>query len=119
MSGGNVLELDAATRQSLRHAVAVLGVDTPLPVVVVSDAYALLLDNWLAHFHQLGLSRVLIVAMDAALEVRLAGRGLLVARGAFDRSAADFWLRRMLIWRELVAMGIDIACWLVEDDADC
>jgi hypothetical protein len=59
-------------------------------VVVASDAHAVLLYNWLAHFHRLGMSRLLVVAMDPALERRLLGRGLVVARGVYDGSIANF-----------------------------
>jgi hypothetical protein len=105
---------DAAVRQSLERAVAALGPGGPLPVVVVSDAYATLLDNWIAHVHALGITRFLVVAMDEALANRLSGRSIVVATAHFDGSETDFWLRRMLIWRCLSEMGVDI----VQSDID-
>lgn len=101
-------------KQTLVEAVDVLGRAGPLPVVVVSNGYALLLDNWIAHMRALGISRFLVVAMDAVIAQRLAGRGIVLARGHFDGSATDFWLRRMLIWQYLVEIGVDI----VQSDID-
>lgn len=62
----------------------------------------------------LGIVRFLVVAMDAAIAHRLSGKGLVLARGHFDGSATDFWLRRMLIWQYLVEIGVDI----VQSDID-
>lgn len=98
----------------LEQAVAALGGGAPLPVVVVSDDYALLLDNWIAHIRALGISRFLVVAMDDALANRLSGRGIVVARGHFDGSPPDFWLRRMLVWQYLAEIGVDI----IQSDID-
>ena len=106
--------LDVSARHTLVQAVAALGGGGPLPVVVVSDDYALLLDNWIAHIRALGISRFLVVAMDDALADRLSGRGIVVARGHFDGSPSDFWLRRMLVWQYLTEIGVDI----IQSDID-
>jgi hypothetical protein len=106
--------LASFAKQTLEQAVAALGREGPLPVVVVSDDYALLLDNWIAHMHALGISRFLVVAMDDALAHRLSARGIVVARSDFDGSTSDFWLRRMLVWQYLVEIGVDI----VQSDID-
>jgi hypothetical protein len=106
--------LEPAEKRSLEHAVTVLRPDVPLPVVVVSHPYGLLLDNWIAHVHRLGITRFLVVAMDDAMDARLRGQGMVVARANFDGSAADFWLRRMLVWRHLIKMGVDV----IQSDID-
>jgi hypothetical protein len=99
---------------SLSTASDILRGDRPLPVVVASDPYAELLDNWISHIRRLGITRFLIVAMDDALEERLSGRGLVVARSSFDGSAEDFWLRRLLVWQHLVHIGVHV----VQSDVD-
>ncbi len=106
--------LEPSAKRSLEHAVNALGRDAPLPVVVVSDPYASLLRNWIAHMHRLGITRFLVVAMDDAIETRLEGQGMVIARASFDGSAPDFWLRRMLVWRHLIEIGVDI----IQSDID-
>jgi hypothetical protein len=99
---------------SIGRAVSCLGRDGPLPVVVASSEYTLLLENWIAHVQALGITRFLAVAMDEALAARLAGRGFVVAESRFDGSAADFWLRRILIWQYLIGLGVHV----VQSDVD-
>ena len=106
--------LDPSAKDSIARAVLSLRPCGPLPVVVASDAYAHLLENWVAHAHELGITDFLIVAMDDKLQARLSDRGLVVARGHFDGSAADFWLRRLLIWQYLLQLGVHI----VQSDVD-
>jgi hypothetical protein len=113
-----LLQLQRSTTESLVQALGILGDALPLPVVVASCDYAILLENWIAQVQALGIDRFLIVAMDDALSVRLQGRGFAVARSNFDGSAADFWLKRVFIWRHLLHLGVHIvqcdvdAIWL-------
>jgi hypothetical protein len=104
------LDIEAAL---LRAAASVPGAG-PLPVVVASDAYADLLDNWLRHINLLAPDRFLIVAMDGVLEAKLLARGLPVGRADFDGTPTDFWLQRILVWESLVRSGLDI----IQSDVD-
>jgi len=104
--------LETPARRSIAEAIACLGRDGPLPVVVVSSAYFTLLENWIVHIQALGISRFLIV--DHALAARLSGRGFVVAVSRFDGSAPDFWLRRILVWQYLIEIGVPI----VQSDVD-
>ncbi len=103
----------AARDAILRVAAAILG-RGPLIVVAVSDDYAVFLDNWLRHMERLHISRILVVAMDPALERRLAGSGLHVAPCRFDGSEKDFRLQRSFVWACLSDGGYDI----VQSDID-
>lgn len=110
--------LNETTKRSIAAAIMGLGPGGPIPVVVASNDYAQLLDNWLCHMSILGIERFLIVVMDDDLAGRLKGAHLSVARGEFDGSAADFWLQRARIWAYLVAEGVEFihsdidAVWL-------
>ncbi|MGC2412172.1 MAG: putative nucleotide-diphospho-sugar transferase [Stellaceae bacterium] len=106
--------LSDAARASLMTVVAQIGGAGPLPVVVISDAYADWLDNWMYYIEALGIRRFLVVATDAALAARLARAGIPAARCDFAGSALGFWLHRLLIWAFLVDQGIDI----IQSDVD-
>ncbi len=106
--------LSDAARASLMTVVAQIGGAGPLPVVVISDAYADWLDNWMYYIEALGIRRFLVVATDAALAARLARAGIPAARCDFAGSALGFWLHRLLIWAFLVDQEIDI----IQSDVD-
>lgn len=106
--------LSASSRSSIADAVAATGGTGPLPVIVASDDYAFLVDNWIMHMEALGLHRYLVVAMDDALVARLADVGIKAGRCSFDGSKGDFWLRRMLIWNFLIEQDIEI----IQSDID-
>jgi hypothetical protein len=110
--------LPDAAKLSLRQALAAFDRSAPLIVVMVSDAYTTLLDNWLCHIQALGLTRFLVVAADEALHGKLLRAGVAAARCDFDGSEGDFWLRRMQVWELVVRQGYDViqadvdAVWL-------
>jgi len=109
---------DASTASNILSAVASLGRGTPICLVVASNAYAELLDNWLWHMDALGIRRIVVVTMDEALSQRLQGTDLTVAQAAFDGSEGDFWLQRAKIWSLLADAGVEFihsdidAVWL-------
>ncbi|MFI4949101.1 MAG: putative nucleotide-diphospho-sugar transferase [Alphaproteobacteria bacterium] len=106
--------LSDAARASLMEAVAQIGGTGPVPVVVISNAYADWLDNWMYYMEALGIGRFLVVATDAALAGRLARAGIPAARCDFAGSTLGFWLYRLLIWDCLIDRGIDI----IQSDVD-
>jgi hypothetical protein len=99
-------------------AVASLGKGTPICLVVASNAYAELLDNWLLHMDALDICRIVVVTMDEALSQRLQGTELTVVQATFDGSEGDFWLQRAKIWLLLADAGVEFihsdidAVWL-------
>lgn len=110
--------LSHESRTALSRATSALGGSGALPVVVLSDPYALLLDNWMCHMEALGIERFLVVAMDQPLMDRLSSAGVRAARCEFDGSTQDFWLQRALVWDFLAEREIDFivsdvdALWL-------
>src|ERR1700736_4181300 len=93
-----VPSLTSASQSDLRRALQAIGGSGPLPVVVATDPYARLLDNWICHVEALGIERYLIVALDQSLMDRLSRAGITAARCDWDGSYPDFVLQRMLIW---------------------
>jgi len=106
--------LSETTKRQILDGVAALGPGRPLPIVVASNDYARLLDNWLCHMDALAIERILVVAMDATLAARLANGPYPVACGSFDGSEKDFWLQRTYIWSFLVDQGIEY----IQSDVD-
>ncbi len=84
--------------------------------MAVSNNHAHMLDNWLCHMDALGLTQILIVALDGELAARVSTLPYACVRTAFDGSIADLWLQRARVWRMLAEAGVEfIAC---DSDAD-
>jgi hypothetical protein len=113
-----VVGIPEVTQSSIRTALSTLGPGRPVILVVASNDYSELFDNWLCHMDVLGIERILVIAMDEALGARLAASRWPVARGFFDGSAGDFWLQRARIWAFLADEGVEFihsdvdAVWL-------
>lgn len=107
--------LPPAAEASILKAVNALGpVHGPLPVIVASDSFAFLVDNWMAHMNAIGIDKFLVVAMDEAMQHRLERAGIEAGRADFDGSKSDFWTYRMLVWDLLIRHDIEI----VQSDID-
>ena len=110
--------LSNASQADLERALSELGGSDPLPIVVATDAYARLLDNWICHVEALGIERYLIVALDQRLKDRLSAAGIGAARCDWDGTFPDFMLQRVLVWEFLARYGVDFiqtdmdAIWL-------
>ena len=95
----------------LRRAIAPLDRTRPVAVVAVSNNHAHMLDNWLCHMDALGLTQILIVALDGELAARVSTLPYACVRTAFDGSIADLWLQRARVWLMLAEAGVEfIAC---------
>jgi hypothetical protein len=106
--------LSNASQTDLERALSKLGGSDPLPIVVATDTYAHLLDNWICHVEALGIERYLIVALDQPLMDRLSRTGIGSARCDWDGTYPDFLLQRVLVWEFLARHEVDF----VQTDMD-
>jgi hypothetical protein len=106
--------LSKPSQRELERALSKLGGSDPLPVVIATDAYARLLENWICHIEALGIERYLIVALDQPLMDRLSRADITSARCDWDGTFPDFLLQRTLVWEFLARHDVDF----VQTDMD-
>ncbi len=112
--GSATASLSSAAEADLERALSGVGGSGPLPVVVATDPYARLLDNWICHLEALGIERYLVVALDQPLMGRLVDAGIGSARCDWDGTYPDFVRQRMLVWDFLARHDIDF----IQSDMD-
>jgi hypothetical protein len=107
------------------QAAAELRHDRPLPIVLATKTFEMLLDNWLAHAFRASVGNVLVIALDDQLKSRSLPPGCRIVRAPFHGGLSDLWLFRLEIFLALAAQGIDFihsdldAVWLADPQPEC
>ncbi|HYF09123.1 MAG TPA: putative nucleotide-diphospho-sugar transferase [Acetobacteraceae bacterium] len=104
-----------AIQPALRAAAALAATTARPPIIVCADSgFGRILDNWLRHLEAAAAGPALVLALDDALEARLAGQGVPLAPFRHDGTTQDLWVRRAQLFASLAAAGVSF----IHSDAD-